>query len=57
MSERERILSAALLWLRNHYECDFDDMDKEAVLDRIDRILKDGEPGSADMKLMREYYP
>ena len=53
-----KMLAAALLWLRNHYEVGTLDADtKRLVIDRIDRILADGEDVSiADMRDFREQY-
>jgi hypothetical protein len=54
-----KLLTAALLWLRNHYDVGpFDDDIKRLVVERIDRILADGEDVSiADMRDLREQYP
>jgi hypothetical protein len=57
MTDREKELSAALLWLRNHYEIG-DSRLKLKVLDRIDRVLADGPPITGAMSAaLREKYP
>lgn len=62
MTENEKILSAALLWLRNHYECVTqggirDPECEKLVVDRIERVLKDFPCGVADLRTLRELYP
>lgn len=53
-----KILAAALLWLRNHYDVRPVSDLRGKVLERVDRILKDCDPiAGADMKRMRELYP
>ncbi len=42
----EKILAAALLWLRNHYELGNDDL-KDQVITIIDRVLKFHHPDTA----------
>jgi hypothetical protein len=62
MNTREQHLSAALLWLRNHYEVGSRGPDGERlkadVIERIDRVLADGPsiPGDV-MSRFREKYP
>lgn len=54
------ILSAALLWLLNHYE--FDDPERQkllrkAVIARVQLILKESGPSMADMAALKKLYP
>lgn len=42
MNTREQDLAACLLWLRNHYDVGRSRC-KPQVLDRVDRVLADGE--------------
>ena len=59
MTIREKNLTAALLWLRNHYDVDEIQSDlKTEILGRIDRVLADGpELSIADMTEFRAKYP
>lgn len=57
MTEREKQLRAALLWARNHIDCG-DPTLKERVVERLDKILDDGEPIiGADMRALAQAYP
>jgi hypothetical protein len=51
-----KILAAAFLWLRNHYDIG-DCTIKSEVLDRCDRIIKDTDIRTNDMSKMRKAYP
>lgn len=55
MTEDAKMLAAALLWLRNHYEVGAPDL-KDRVIERIDRVLKWREPTGEDMRRFREMY-
>jgi hypothetical protein len=62
MNTREQHLSAALLWLHNHYELGPRGPEHERlkadVIERVDRILSDGPPISGDIMFkFREKYP
>jgi hypothetical protein len=61
MTENERLLAAALVWLRNHYDLvdhvGTNPAVRAAVLDRVDRILADFPPRGVDLALMRYRYP
>lgn len=48
MTGREETLTAALLWLRNHYDLRHPKL-KSQVLESIDRVLADGGPISGEM--------
>lgn len=55
-----KILLAALLWLRNHYDCDGlhrNIKQKREVLARIDSILDENPFSLEYMKLFRLHYP
>lgn len=56
MDSDARILSAALLWARNHLEVGNPEM-RDRVIERIDRVLKYREPTPADMQRLRDMYP
>lgn len=51
-----KILAAAFLWLRNHYDVGNQSL-KPQVLDRCDRIINDADINLNDMKIMRKAYP
>jgi hypothetical protein len=51
-----RILRAALLWLRNHYDVG-DPAIKDEVLARVDTVLGDKLPDHNDMEAFRNLYP
>jgi hypothetical protein len=56
---REHELAAALLWLRNHYDIDDQNMDiKSEVLKRVDKVLEDGPELSIEHQVaFRAKYP
>lgn len=57
MIERDRILTAALLWLRNHYDVG-DRRQAAKVLAVVDRVLDDGTPLSRlDERVFKATYP
>lgn len=54
------VLTAALLWLRNHYDTGTNlnpAMMKAQVLQRIDAVLGEAEPTIAGMERLREEFP
>ena len=58
MSDDARLLAAALLWMRNHYECDDRGvLIRDAVIRRADAVLKDFHPTGADIERLRTLYP
>jgi hypothetical protein len=54
-----KLLTAALLWLRNHYDVGTRDAEiRRLVVERVDRILVDCEDLTIDdMRNLREQYP
>lgn len=59
MTDREKELTACLLWLRNHYDCgDRDKGIRQLVLERADRVLGAGDDVTAEMQAaFRKKYP
>lgn len=51
------ILTAALLWLRNHYDIRDKKIAKARVLKRIDDVLRRYEPTLAGQARFREEFP
>jgi hypothetical protein len=56
VESNQRILAAALLWLRNHYDVG-DPALREDVIERIDRVLADYHPTVSDMDHFRKMFP
>jgi hypothetical protein len=56
VEDNQRILAAALLWLRNHYEVG-DPALRDDVIERIDRVLANYHPTVKDMKYFRKMFP
>lgn len=58
MTDREQMLTAALLWIRNHYDLQHLNPElKPKVLATVDAVLADGGPVSgALMQVFREKY-
>ena len=54
---RQRHLQAALVWARNHIDCG-DPTLKPRVIERLDKIIDDGEPITGDaMRALAQAYP
>jgi hypothetical protein len=51
-----KVLAAALLWLRNHYEVGDPEL-KNEVIDRIDRVLEHIDLEITDMERFRQLFP
>lgn len=59
MTNDVRVLAAALLWLRNHYECDArDDLEfRLAVMKRADAVIDKYNVDIKDLEKFRLAYP